>query len=58
MEARERKSTLKAEDPESRPVAEWLHAAKGWECKRRCLQALWKEAAPEEAALEVELHAQ
>ena len=54
-EARERKSALEAEDPESRPAAKWLHAAKGWECKRRRLRALREEAAPEEAALEVEL---
>ena len=54
-EARERKSTLKVEDPESRPTAECLHAAEGWECKQRRLRALREEAAPKEAVLEGEL---
>ena len=52
---RERKSAFVAEDPESRPAAECLHAAEGWECKRRRLRALWEEATPEEAVLEAEL---
>ena len=54
-EARERKSTLEAEDPNSRPPAEWLGAAEGYECKRRRLRALREEAAPKEATLEAEL---
>ena len=53
--ARERKLSFEAEDSESRPAAEWLYAAEGWECKLCCLRALWDKAAPEEPALGAEL---